>query len=107
MYAALVPFIINCYRFILGGNIYFRYAMNMMLGFSFGATIVSVMFVPAKDFVPWSLFILIVASMFMFLKGWKVYAYCRKCRNFSSFPRCAIVKEGGISEPVQFIHWGP
>jgi hypothetical protein len=104
MYAALVPLIVNCYRFILGGNIFIRYAMNILLGISLGATILSLIFVPASDLLPWALFVLIVTSVFMFLKGWKVYAYCKKCRNFSSFPGCAVMKDGGNDESVQIIY---
>lgn len=89
-FASLVCFIINCYRFVIGENVQARFLMNIILGFSLGSVILSVLFAPASIFIPWLAFVIVVASLFMFIKGWNVYSKCKKCFSFANFPRCAV-----------------
>jgi len=87
-YTALVFFILNCYRFVIPRREIVNNIMNIMLGISLGAVVLSVIHVPNDISLSWGIIVLVVASIFIFLKGFRVFNVCRHCPRYDSFPRC-------------------
>ena len=90
-YGCIILLIIDCYRFALPRREYLGAFFNLILGISLSMTVVSFLYVPSDIFLPWLVFVLVVASLFVFLKGMRVYSACKACPNFVKFPECAVV----------------
>ena len=87
-YASLIFLILNCYRFIIPRSEFVGFVMNTFLGISLGTVILSIIFAPDDTRLLWTIFVFIVASLFMFIKGLRVFMVCRRCPRYDSFPRC-------------------
>lgn len=87
-YSSLILFILNCYRFIIPRSEIVGLAMNAMLGVSLGSVILSLFYAPDSVRLPWTVFVFITVSVFVFLKGLRVFNVCRQCPRYGSFPKC-------------------
>jgi len=84
---ALSSFAVNLLRF-LEKNHRLSLILNVILGVSVGASLLSAVNAPNNIQLAVILVVVTVAFSFMFFKGHRVLARCKSCQRYPEFPSC-------------------
>lgn len=90
-YVAIVSFLLNLYRLVLKKKRAFSVFFNILLGISLASSVLCIIYSSGSLQIFILLFVLAVASVFVFLKGMQVFITCRRCPDFPNFPACRML----------------
>lgn len=91
LYIAVAPFLLNLFRLVLKKRRVFSVFFNILLGVSLASSVLCIICAPDSIRIFVFLFVLAAASVFVFLKGMRVFMTCRRCLDYPNFPACRML----------------
>lgn len=76
----------------------FSILFNLILGISLGTSFLSAIYASGSYQLIVFIILISIASIFSFLKGYRVFAICRSCPGYSEFPYCHYPKSNETIE---------
>lgn len=76
----------------------FSVLFNLILGISLGTSFLSAIYVSGNYQLIVFITLISIASVFSFLKGYRIFAICRSCPGYAEFPYCHDPKSHEIIE---------